>query len=404
MSTSSSGGGSTSAEGRAPASAIAEESRHAAFSFSRTVLASVLVGLSAFIIFIGAADQLMQSTWLAPQINEIWGVNADPAAVAGQWFTAFLLGILRAIPGAGPQTLVLITCSTAASMIAIIHWRLRGRGWGLGLATLAAAAIALNPIMLIMATTGSTLLLNLVLVGLVALAFDRASAVGDAQSLMGIGLSLAALTLTTPGAIYVVLPIMVLLPLGLRDVRDAASATALFLLTLFPTFIVVAGILVAAATLGEPPKFALLRWSSPMHGVETAVNAPWLAEHGGSFTNPFLMLLTWYLMALPLAVMPAVHLLMNPMERGKPAITLLAVLGGPLAGAAATFYWHMADPIWACAVGLAFVLAWLTSRVLAAWERLACVALLLLGLALAWSPLWMWAEPARQGWYAALLG
>ncbi len=396
--------GATPSEGRAPSSAVAEESRHAAFSFNRTALTSAIVGIAAFVVFIAAADRLVQGNWLAPQLDEIWGVSDDPAAVAGQWFTALLLGILRAVPGSGPQSLVLITCATAGAITAIIHWRLRGRGWGVGLATLAAAAIALNPVMLIMASTGSTLLLNVVLVGFVALAFDRASAVGDAQSLMGIGLSLAALTLTTPGAIYVVLPIMVLLPLGLRDVRDAASATALFLLTLFPTFIAVAGILVAAATLGEPPKFALLRWSSPMHGVEAAVNAPWLAEHGGSFTNPFLMLATWYLMAVPLAIMPAVHLLMNPEERGKPAITLLALFCGPLAGGAATFYWHVADPIWACTVGLAFVLAWLSSRVLTAWERLACVALLLLGLGLAWSPLWMWSEPARLGWYAALLG
>ncbi len=388
----------------AAVSAASAERRHAAFYFSRSGLASALVGVLAFIAFIGSADQLLQGQWLAPQLEETWRVSEDPSAAAGQWFTAFLLMVLRAIPATGPQSLVLITCATAALIIGVLHWRLRGRGWGTASATLAVAAIAFNPVMLIMASTGSTLLLNVVLVGLVAVAFDRASTVGDAQSLMGIGLSLAALVLTTPGAIYIVLPLLVLLPLGLRDVRDAASATALFLLTLFPAFIAVAGILVAAATLGEPPKFALLRWASPMHGVEGAVNVPWLAEHGGHFSEPLGILLAWYLMAVPLAAMPTVHLLMNPTERSKPAITLLALFCGPLAGAAATFYWHIADPIWACAVGLAFVLAWLSSRVLLAWERLACLLLLLLGLALSWSPLWMWDEPARDGWMRALLG
>ena len=386
------------------ATAASNESRHAAFSFSRTALASWLVGALAFLAFIAVADRLMMGAWLAPQLEETWRVSEDPAAAAGQWFTAFLLMILRAIPGSGPQSLVLVTCATGAGITGLMHWRMRGRGWGLGAATLAALAIALNPVMLIMASTGSTLLLNVVLVGLVALAFDRASTVGDAQSLMGIGLSLAALVLTEPGAVYIVLPLLVLLPLGLRDVRDAASATALFLLTLFPAFIAVLGILVAAATLGEPPKFALLRWASPMHGVEAAVNAPWLSAHGGRFTDPFLILLAWYLMAIPLAVMPLVHLAMNPSERSKPAITILAILCGPLAGAAATFYWHMADPIWACAVGMAFVLAWLSSRVLGWAERGACLLLLLLGLLLAWSPLWMWSEPAREGWLTALLG
>ncbi len=384
--------------------AASNESRHAAFVFSRSAFASWLVGALAFLAFIAVADRLMMGAWLAPQLEEIWRVSEDPAAAAGQWFTAFLLMILRAIPGSGPQSLVLVTCATGAGITALMHYRMRGRGWGLGAATLAAAAIALNPVMLIMASTGSTLLLNVVLVGLVALAFDRASTVGDAQSLMGIGLSLAALVLTEPGAVYIILPLLVLLPLGLRDVQDAASATALFLLTLFPAFIAVLGILVAAATLGEPPKFALLRWSSPMHGVEGAVNAPWLAAHGGSFTSPFFTLLLWYLMAVPLAVMPLVHLVLNPAERSKPAITLLAIFNGPLAGAAATFYWHMSDPIWACAVGMAFVLAWLSSRVLSRWERGASLALLWLGMVLAWSPLWMWNEPAREGWLTAVLG
>ena len=55
-------------------------------------------------------------------------------------------------------------------------------------------------------------------------------------------------------------------------------------------------------------------------------------------------------------------------------------------------------------MGLAFVLAWLSSRVLGRLERAATLALLWLGVALAWSPLWMWSEPARQGWLAALIG
>lgn len=386
------------------ATAASNESRHAAFVFSRSAFASWLIGALAFLAFIAVTDRLMAGTWLAPQLEEIWRVNDDPAAAAGQWFTAFLLMILRAIPGSGPQSLVLVTCVTGAAITAMLHWRMRGRGWGFWPATLAAAAIALNPVMLIMASTGSTLMLIVVLVGLVALAFDRASTVGDAQSLMGIGLSLAALVLTEPGAIYIILPLLVLLPLGLRDVRDAASATALFLLTLFPAFIAVLGILVAAATLGEPPKFALLRWSSPMHGVEGAVNSPWLAAHGGSFTGPFFTLLLWYLMVVPLAVMPMLHLALNPSERSKPAITLLAIFCGPLAGAAATFYWHMSDPIWACAVGMAFVLAWLSSRVLTQLERLGALILLVAGLAMSWSPFWMWGEPAREGWLLAFLG
>ena len=386
------------------AAAASNESRHAAYAFSRSALASWVVGALAFVAFIAVADRLMTGAWLAPQLAEIWRVSEDPAAIAGQWFTALLLLLLRAIPGSGPHSLVLVTCGSAALITALLHYRMRGRGWGFWSATLAAAAIAGNPVMLIMASTGSTLLLNVVLVGLVALAFDRASTVGDAQSLMGIGLSLAALVLTDPGAVYIVLPLLALLPLGLRDVQDAASATALFLLTLFPAFIAVLGILVASATLGEPPKFALLRWASPMHGVEGAVNVPWLATHGGSFSEPLLILMVWYLMAVPLAVMPLIHLVFNPAERTKPAITLLAILCGPLAGAAATFFWHMSDPIWACAVGMAFVMAWLSSRVLGVLERLGALILLVAGLALAWSPAWMWGEPAREGWLFAFLG
>jgi hypothetical protein len=69
----------------------------------------------------------------------------------------------------------------------------------------------MHPATLMLATTGQTLLLSVLLVGIVALALDRASTIGDAQSLMALGLALAALVLTAPDALYIALPIMALL-------------------------------------------------------------------------------------------------------------------------------------------------------------------------------------------------
>jgi hypothetical protein len=384
--------------------AAAAEARHAAFVTNRGAIVSAAVGGLCFLGFMLAADQLTSAGWLLPQMEALWQPHAVGAQAASQLLPELLLVMLRLIPGTGPATLLLVTVVTSSIGMAILHWRMRGRGWSLLGATLAVVAVAANPVTLILATSGSTLLITAALVWMVAVSFDRAARVGDAQSLISIGLALAGLVLTTPAALYICVPLLVVLPVGLREARDLPSAIALFLLTIFPALVAIAGIAVAASTLGEPASAALQRWVAPMHGVEALVNTPWHAAVGGQLSDSFFQLLLWCLMAVPLGIMPFVHALIGRGQEESLAVAFLVLFTAPLAGALATAQWHMQEPIWAMAVALAFAMAWLGARVLAGWERLLVLAVLVGGAFMAWQPDWMWGEQLTSQWWSALSG
>ena len=363
----------------------------------------LLVMVAGIIWYALLADRLFATGHLDQMLERAWLVSEDPAAAAGQWLAAMLLGLARLVPKAGPQTLVLQTVLAGGATLGAVYWRLRRVHWPLWQALAATALLGLHPATLMLATTGQTLLLAILLVGVVALALDRASTIGDAQSLMALGLALAALVLTAPDALYIALPIMALLPFCLRDVRDSGSAVALFLLTLFPACIAVGGILLAAATFGEAPSYALSRWVAPMHGVIEAANTPWLVQHGGHVLGPFLALLPLCALAMPPMLLPLLSLAVRPEERLRPATALLALLGGPLAGAGATLFWHSSGPLAAIATAMAAVLAWTSSRRLEDSERLLWLLWLAIGVGLCWATPWVWDDPDRLAWRHALL-
>ena len=262
--------------------------------------------------------------------------------------------------------------------------------------------LALHPVMLLLATTGQTMLLSVMVIGVVILCLDRAALVGDAQSLMALGLMLAVLMLTAPDAFYVVLPIAAILPFCLRGVQDVGSAAALYLITLFPSAVAVGGILLGSATMGEAPAFALRRWLAPMHGALDAAASTWLNLRGGDFFGPLLELLPMFLAAMPPALLAMAALVLRPEDRRRPVAASLALLGGPLSGAGATLFWHAAGPLPAIAVGIAAVLAWTVSRRTTRPERLAWLAAMALGLGLSWGSGWIWEGADMAAWRAAL--
>jgi hypothetical protein len=227
--------------------------------------------------------------------------------------------------------------------------------------------------------------------------------IGDAQSLMSLGLVLAALVLTAPDALYIALPMVALLPLCLRDVRDIGSAVALFLLTFFPAVIAVGAILLAAATFGEAPAYAIRRWLAPMHGVLAAADVPWLHAWGGRFWEPLAELQVLFIVAMPPALMALISLIARPDERQHPVTPILALIGGPLAGAGATLFYHTTGPLPAIGTGMAAVLAWTASRQLQPPERWLWLCWLTLGLVACWMTGWLWDEPDRLAWRNALL-
>lgn len=368
--------------------------------FRRT--SALLIGYLAFLWFALVADRILGSGHLDDVLATIWRVNDDPAALAGQWIAASLLGLIRLVPDAGPQTLVLTTTLGAGGLIGVLFLRLRRAGWGFAGALAAVALLALHPAMLMLATTGQTLLLSVMMVGGVILCLDRAASVGDAQSLMALGLMLAVLMLTAPDALYVVLPIAAVLPFCLRGVQDLGSAAALYLITLFPAAVAVGGILLGAATMGEAPAFAFRRWLAPMHGALETAGSAWLNRQGGDFFTPLLELLPLFLAAMPPALLALAALVLRPEERRRPVAAALALLGGPLSGAGATLFWHAAGPLPAIAVGMAAVLAWTVSRPATRPERLAWLAAMALGLGLSWGSGWIWEGADIAAWRAAL--
>ncbi|RYJ03505.1 MAG: hypothetical protein EON47_03840, partial [Acetobacteraceae bacterium] len=347
------------AAGFAPVIAAAPASRQRP-RFRRT--SALLIGYLAFLWFALVADRILGSGQLDEVLAQIWRVSDDPAALAGQWIAASLLGIIRMVPNAGPQTLVLTTTLGAGGLIGMLFLRLRRFGWGFAEALAAVAMLALHPAMLMLATTGQTQLLSVMVIGIVILCLDRAASVGDAQSLMALGLMLAVLMLTAPDALYVVLPIAAILPFCLRGVQDLGSAAALYLITLFPSAVAVGGILLGSATMGEAPAYALRRWLAPMHGALEAAGSVWLNQRGGDFFAPLLELLPLFLLAMPPALLALLALVLRPEERRRPVAAFLALLGGPLSGAGATLFWHASGPLPAIAVGMAAVLAWTVSR------------------------------------------
>ena len=364
--------------------------------------AALLIGFLAFLWFALVADRILGSGQLDEVLAAIWRVSDDPATLAGQWIAASLLGLIRLVPDAGPQTLVLATTLGAGGLIGVLFLRLRRAGWGFAEALAAVTLLALHPAMLMLATTGQTLLLSVMVTGIVILCLDRAASVGDAQSLMALGLMLAVLMLTAPDALYVVLPIAAILPVCLRGVQDLGSAAALYLIILFPSAVAVGGILLGAATMGEAPALAFHRWLAPMHGALETAGSAWLNLRGGAFFAPLLALLPVFLAAMPPALLALAALVLRPEERRRPVAAGLALLGGPLSGAGATLFWHAAGPLPAIAVGMAAVLAWTVSRRATRPERLAWLAAMALGLGLSWGSGWIWEGADMAAWRAAL--
>jgi mannose/fructose/N-acetylgalactosamine-specific phosphotransferase system component IID len=101
-------------------------------------------------------------------------------------------------------------------------------------------------------------------------------------------------------------------------------------------------------------------------------------------------------------VLPLISLAVRPEERQRPATALLALLGGPIAGAGATLFWHTAGPLPAIATSMAAVVAWTSSRRLQTPERWLWLLWLAIGVFLCWTTVWAWDDPDRLAWRVAL--
>ena len=373
--------------------------------FQPTDVLAWVVGLACLLLFGLAADRVVETGYVAPLIARVWAGNAVPVAIGGQWLVALLVQLIRIIPGSGPELLVVVTIIVAALLLGLLARNLRRRGWPTTEASLCPLLIALHPVSLYLATTGGTLLLVAALVGFLVLAVDRAEAIGDAQSLMGLGLASAAMFITTPNAIYLIAPILTLLPVALRDIQSGGAALALFTLALVPTIVVVGGILIATGSLGLGIGDVTQIWSSPLHGQidPAALSTPWIVAYGGRPGEALLNLLFLCAVTTPPVLVVALRLIASRAERLRPTTALLTLLLPALSGACAALFWHINSPWGSLALSITCLAAWAMASTLRNWERQLWLVLMLAGDIAAWTTPLLWAEADKSAWLRALL-
>lgn len=363
-----------------------------------------VVGLACLLLFTLAAGRLLRARFLPGLIAAVWTSGAHPQAIGGRWVVALLVALAHHIPDAGPEVLIVATVVTAAAILGGFAALLRRRRWPAWQAALAALLLAVHPVMLWLATTGQPALLAMLMVGLLILSVDRAEAIGDAQSLMGMGLTAALLCLTSPNAIYVVLPVMMLLPVALRGMDSAAAAVSLLLLAAIPSIVVVGGILVAMVSIGLDAASVIRLWSAPLHGSLDPVrlSAPFLSAFGGRFFASLRVMLWLSVAAMPPVLVVALRLATRRVERARPATALLTLLLAPFGGAVAMLAMHQSTPIVTIGYTMAAAMAWMTTTNLTRLERVAWLLMMAAGdVAVLLLP-WVW-EGRNGAWLRAML-
>ncbi len=363
-----------------------------------------VVGLACLVLFAVAADRMLGANYLPGLIASVWVSGARPSAIGGQWLVALLLDLAHRVPGAGPELLVALTVVTGAAIMGGFAAMLRRRHWAIWEAALAPMLLALHPVMLWLATTGQPALLATLMVAILILSVDRAEAIGDAQSLMGLGLAAALLFLTSPNAIYVALPVLTLLPVALRGMDSAAAALSLLLLAIIPSIVVVGGILIATVAVGLDASAVMRLWAAPLHGstAPAQLAAPFLVAFGGRFVASFRVMLWLSVAAMPTVLVVALRLVLRSAERARPTTALLTLLLVPFGGAMAMLAMHQNTPIIAIGYAMAASMAWATTVRLSRLERLAWLVMMAAGdVAVLFLP-WVWTG-GNGAWLRALM-
>jgi len=368
----------------------------------------MVVFVAIFALFLMTADRVFSAGYLAPLLGVVWDVDTD---AGGQWLQQGLLALVRSIPRAGPELLVVMTSVVVALSVAVFCVTLRKRGWPVLLAVLAGLLVALHPVTLYLASCGQPAVLGAASVGILLISVDRAAALSDAQSLMTLGLAFALLFVAEPNALYVVIPVLMAIPWMLRDMRDGISSAALLLIIVVPSLVVIATLLAGSMVVGVAPETILRHWLAVLHGglSEGSYDANWLSENGGTFFGPFIELLGLCFGFLPMLFVVLWRLVASPFlqhDRGRIRMgtAILGILLAPAAGAFAVFFWHPETRMNAVGTAMAALCAW-TMTVRLRWlERLVWMLTLVLGLMMAWQTTWLWVDPDKLAWRTALLG
>jgi hypothetical protein len=319
--------------------------------------------------------------------------------------TQLLIALCKLIPGSTVRTLSIATILGAALVQGFIAHDLVKRGWPPLLAAMAVGLTGLHPVMLYPATNGSPTLLFAIAASLVIIALDRLEAIGDTQSLIVMGLSVALLFLIWPNAIFFALPLTLLLPLAFRQGRNATSIGAMFIIVAAPSLIVVSAMITGGALFGLSWPQLVASWSSPLHGddLQLITDSAWLNAYGGHPVLAFLRLLLICLLILPRNLVIVVRLVTRQTERRRPATGLAALFLPVAAGALATWFWQISSPWVVVATSMLCSSAWAATAHFRRWERWFWTITLFCGVLTAWITPLLWGAPDQDEWRRIIL-
>lgn len=370
---------------------------------SRGWKTGIIVGIASFVIFTMAAERLASHGLNANSVLPVWQ-NPTPETIGGRWLACALLWLIQLLIGSTMDTLVIVTIVSASFFQGLIAHDLVKRGWTPLQASLAVGLNALHPVMLALATSGSPLLLYVMVAGAAIIALDRFEAIGDTQSIIMLGLLLAALSLSWPNAVFFIVPLTALLPWAFKDILNYNAATALFIVALTPALICLSAVSLGGILFHQSFNDMVSVWASPLHGAADSViqNSNWLAMYGGRPIPALIMLSLWCLVLLPCHVIIILRFLFSRHERARPVTGIAALFLPCVTGMLATMYFQM-ESVWvALALSMTCAIAWSTTVNFRKWEKWGWVASTGLGVIISWLAPVLWSSPEQFLWRSIL--
>lgn len=379
-------------------SATPLDRRISAVSVGLAILCTIIFGIIAYIA--------VQHGYISGLISRLWELdNEEIHNSGGQWLIVLLVLLFKAIPGTGPELLVVVTVATATYMLSALGGILTRRGWHPFQTFIFVTALAAHPLMLYAATTGQAFLLVAVAFACVILTADRLESIGDVQSQMAIGLALAFLIVTNSNGIYFIIPFLILMPIFYRQMHNVQSILAGYIMVGLPSLIaLVVSFYVQIVFSHETLWLVVARWLAPLHrpNVDTHQYV-WLASYGGDLGGAFGALLASILLFLPIYVVPAIRLITSVRERKRPGTAIAALLVPVLGGAFATYFWHAGSAWSFLAAALAGNTLWIATSKIKSWSRSIIIIGLFLGVSLSWALPEVWLDKEKLAWRTTIV-
>ncbi len=373
---------------------------------SRAFKAGALVMLASFVIFSGAELFLLGQSPLFAGAVSPGGVPVGAYLLGGQWIAMTLSDLMRPLPGGIPGATNFLMLTIAASLLGWFASTLVRRGWTPAQTALAAALIALNPVVLLMVTSKSAPLLAVLTAGATVLSLDRIEAIGDTQATIVFGMAFACMFAVWPDALYFGGILLFALPLANPEVRSLSAAVAAFFIACVPAMILVASFFLGAGWFGVSAAQLIRVWQAPLHGGATSAVAAsaWLGRFGGQFWRPWAATVLLCLAAMPPMLVIPLRLMTRRRTRARPVTGVVALRAPSLAGALMTLFWHIASPMMPLALSIGITSVWAVTAQLRAYERRLWIAFALCGAVIGWSTPFLWQNADTQAWRSAMIG